>query len=185
MQYLEENKQLIMAILENQNLGKSAECASDNKRTEIYDHLLLSVSQSHHGLAVPIRYQNQLQQNLMYLAKIADAQPEAPKIPNQPEASPKVEPNSALINLQMPSHSSDQQEHYKHPSQTAMSQQEGFLASKFPLSLNDHHQLPDVQQQQFIPGQIGMRSGASTSTGRYQGPRSSFMNVQGSEQDNL
>ncbi|KAJ0103051.1 hypothetical protein Patl1_05565 [Pistacia atlantica] len=141
MQHLEENKQLIMAILENQNLGKSAECAS---------------------------YQNQLQQNLMYLAKIADAQPEAPKIPNQ-----------------MPSYSSDQQEHYKHPSQTAMSQQECFLASKFPLSLNDHHQLPDVQQQQFIPGQIGMRSGASTSTGRYQGPRSSFMNVQGSEQDNL
>lgn len=90
----------------------------------------------------------------------------------------------------MPSHSSDQQEHYKHPSQAAMSQQEGFLASNFPLSLNDqhqlqHHQLPYVQQQQFVPGQIGMKSGASTSSGEYQGPRSSFMNVRGSEQDNL
>lgn len=28
MQYLDENKQLIMAILENQNMGKFAECAS-------------------------------------------------------------------------------------------------------------------------------------------------------------
>lgn len=27
LQYLDENKQLILAILENQNLGKLAECA--------------------------------------------------------------------------------------------------------------------------------------------------------------
>ncbi|KAL5672503.1 hypothetical protein ACJX0J_016809, partial [Zea mays] len=47
--YLDENKQLILAILENQNLGKLAECA---------------------------QYQSQLQKNLLYLAAIADAQPE-------------------------------------------------------------------------------------------------------------
>jgi len=46
--YLDENQQLILAILENQNVGKLAECA---------------------------RYQARLQQNLMYLAAIADAQP--------------------------------------------------------------------------------------------------------------
>ncbi|CAA3005025.1 GRF1-interacting factor 2-like [Olea europaea var. sylvestris] len=46
--YLEENKNLIMAILENQNLGKMAECA---------------------------QYQAILQKNLMYLAAVADAQP--------------------------------------------------------------------------------------------------------------
>uniref|UniRef100_A0A453I0X3 SS18 N-terminal domain-containing protein n=1 Tax=Aegilops tauschii subsp. strangulata TaxID=200361 RepID=A0A453I0X3_AEGTS len=46
--YLDENKQLILAILENQNLGKLAECA---------------------------QYQAQLQKNLLYLAAIADAQP--------------------------------------------------------------------------------------------------------------
>ncbi|GJN34906.1 hypothetical protein PR202_gb23614 [Eleusine coracana subsp. coracana] len=47
--YLDENKQLILAILENQNLGKLAECA---------------------------QYQAQLQKNLLYLAAIADAQPQ-------------------------------------------------------------------------------------------------------------
>eukprot|EP00241_Pyramimonas_parkeae_P008676 CAMPEP_0114262106 /NCGR_PEP_ID=MMETSP0058-20121206/21574_1 /TAXON_ID=36894 /ORGANISM="Pyramimonas parkeae, CCMP726" /LENGTH=92 /DNA_ID=CAMNT_0001377847 /DNA_START=227 /DNA_END=505 /DNA_ORIENTATION=- len=45
--YLDENQQLILAILENQNLGKFTECAT---------------------------YQSRLQQNLMYLAAIADAQ---------------------------------------------------------------------------------------------------------------
>ncbi|KAF8111517.1 hypothetical protein N665_0074s0048 [Sinapis alba] len=49
--YLEENKKLIMAIMENQNLGKLAECA---------------------------QYQALLQKNLMYLAAIADAQPPPP-----------------------------------------------------------------------------------------------------------
>ncbi|WOL03896.1 GRF1-interacting factor 2 [Canna indica] len=51
--YLDENKQLILAILENQNLGKLAECA---------------------------QYQAQLQKNLLYLAAIADAQPNAPGV---------------------------------------------------------------------------------------------------------
>ncbi|CAI7841423.1 unnamed protein product, partial [Closterium sp. NIES-53] len=49
--YLDENKQLILAILDNQNLGKLNECA---------------------------QYQARLQQNLMYLAAIADAQPQVP-----------------------------------------------------------------------------------------------------------
>ena len=43
--YLDENQNLILAILENQNVGRLAECA---------------------------RYQNRLQQNLMYLASIVD-----------------------------------------------------------------------------------------------------------------
>uniref|UniRef100_A0A1D1YAV1 Protein SSXT n=1 Tax=Anthurium amnicola TaxID=1678845 RepID=A0A1D1YAV1_9ARAE len=45
--YLDENKQLILAILDSQNLGKLSECA---------------------------QYQAQLQKNLLYLAAIADAQ---------------------------------------------------------------------------------------------------------------
>ncbi|XP_078433570.1 GRF1-interacting factor 3-like [Wolffia australiana] len=57
--YLDENKQLILAILENQNLGKLAECA---------------------------QYQAQLQKNLLYLAAIADAQPQGP--PMRPPALP-------------------------------------------------------------------------------------------------
>jgi hypothetical protein len=46
--YLDENQSLILAILENQNVGKLSDCAT---------------------------YQTRLQQNLMYLAAIADAQP--------------------------------------------------------------------------------------------------------------
>uniref|UniRef100_A0A7N0U8Q8 SS18 N-terminal domain-containing protein n=1 Tax=Kalanchoe fedtschenkoi TaxID=63787 RepID=A0A7N0U8Q8_KALFE len=56
---LDENKQLILVILENQNLGKLAECA---------------------------QYQAMLQKNLMYLAAIADAQPQVvlSQTPTQP-----------------------------------------------------------------------------------------------------
>ncbi|KAI0510729.1 hypothetical protein KFK09_011338 [Dendrobium nobile] len=53
---LDENKQLILAILDNRNLGKLAECA---------------------------QYQSQLQKNLMYLAAIADSQP--PSSPVHPQ----------------------------------------------------------------------------------------------------
>ncbi|XP_062201680.1 GRF1-interacting factor 3-like [Phragmites australis] len=64
--YLDENKQLIVAILENQNLGKLAECA---------------------------QYQAQLQKNLLYLAAIADNQPQTAASRPQmvpPGASPGV-----------------------------------------------------------------------------------------------
>ncbi|XP_057774170.1 GRF1-interacting factor 3-like isoform X1 [Salvia miltiorrhiza] len=54
--YLDENKNLIMAILECQKMGKVAECA---------------------------QYQAILQKNLMYLAAIADAQPPGSSTPSQ------------------------------------------------------------------------------------------------------
>ncbi|KAD4584225.1 hypothetical protein E3N88_21826 [Mikania micrantha] len=57
--YLEDNKNLIMAILDNQKLGKFQECA---------------------------QYQAVLQKNLMYLAAIADAQSPTPQIPNPSQA---------------------------------------------------------------------------------------------------
>ncbi|KAL5859464.1 hypothetical protein ACOSQ4_000760 [Xanthoceras sorbifolium] len=63
--YLDENKKLILAILDNQNLGKLAECA---------------------------QYQAQLQKNLMYLAAIADAQPPAPTMPPQMAPHPAMQP---------------------------------------------------------------------------------------------
>ncbi|KAG6493443.1 hypothetical protein ZIOFF_048429 [Zingiber officinale] len=50
-QYLDENKQLILAILDNQNAGKAEECAEN---------------------------QAKLQRNLMYLAAIADGQQTPP-----------------------------------------------------------------------------------------------------------
>ncbi|XP_074571522.1 GRF-interacting factor 1-like [Curcuma longa] len=56
-QYLDENKQLILAILDNQNAGKADECAEN---------------------------QAKLQRNLMYLAAIADNQQQAPTIAQFP-----------------------------------------------------------------------------------------------------
>ncbi|CAI9764905.1 unnamed protein product [Fraxinus pennsylvanica] len=62
--YLDENKKLILAILDNQNLGKLAECA---------------------------QYQAQLQKNLMYLAAIADAQSQTPAMPPQMVPHPAMQ----------------------------------------------------------------------------------------------
>uniref|UniRef100_A0A2P2MUK4 Uncharacterized protein MANES_01G041400 n=1 Tax=Rhizophora mucronata TaxID=61149 RepID=A0A2P2MUK4_RHIMU len=114
--YLDDNKQLIMAILEYQNQGKFAECT---------------------------RYQAQLQQNLMFLASIADIQPQGTTAPSQmlPQASV-------------------QQEHYVQPSQAAMPQRSMHFAPKpLPLQLDDQQQqqLPSLlqhhhQQQQLIQG---------------------------------
>ncbi|KAL0903135.1 hypothetical protein M5K25_027489 [Dendrobium thyrsiflorum] len=56
---LDENKQLILAILDNRNLGKLAECA---------------------------QYQSQLQKNLLYLAAIADSQ--SPTSTVHPQGNP-------------------------------------------------------------------------------------------------
>ncbi|XP_020276529.1 GRF1-interacting factor 2-like [Asparagus officinalis] len=59
--YLDENKQLILAILDNQNMGRLGECA---------------------------QYQAQLQKNLLYLAAIADAQPQSPAM--RPQMIPQA-----------------------------------------------------------------------------------------------
>ncbi|XP_011043713.1 PREDICTED: GRF1-interacting factor 3-like [Populus euphratica] len=121
--YLEENKQLIMAILENQNKGNVSECAS---------------------------YQAQLQQNLMYLARIADAQPQGTTMPSQmPPQKPAVK-----------------QEQYMQPSQVAMPQQPIFFNQKLPFQTNFQHEQqqqlpPHLQQQHFTQGQIRMRPGVT------------------------
>ncbi|WOL15254.1 GRF1-interacting factor 1 [Canna indica] len=59
-QYLDENKQLILAILDNQNSGKADECAEN---------------------------QAKLQRNLMYLAAIADSQQQVPTIAQFPSSA--------------------------------------------------------------------------------------------------
>ncbi|KAG5566077.1 hypothetical protein RHGRI_001870 [Rhododendron griersonianum] len=138
-QYLEENKKLILAILENQNLGKLAECA---------------------------QYQTQLQKNLMYLAAIADAQPQAPTMPAQ--VPPQMAPHPAMQAGGF---------YMQHPQAAAMGQQPGLFAQRPQLQFNSphqlqehlqqqHHQLQQQQQlhqhhQQAMQGQMGMRSGGA------------------------
>ncbi|TYJ42117.1 hypothetical protein E1A91_A03G066200v1 [Gossypium mustelinum] len=146
--YLEENKELIMAIMENHNQGKLAESAS---------------------------YQAQLQQNLMYLAKIADAQPQA-----SASASSQIPPQSAI----------PQEQHVS--AQAAMAKQHPcFLAPKLPFHLNDQpqQQQPEqsvyLQQQQFNQPQVGLRSVSPSGTylGVQTGMGNNFMSIQGNKQD--
>ncbi|XP_044494618.1 GRF1-interacting factor 3-like [Mangifera indica] len=118
--YLDENKKLILAILDNQNLGKLAECA---------------------------QYQAQLQKNLMYLAAIADAQPQAPAMPPQMVPHPAMQAGGFYM---------------QHPQAAAMAQQPGIFSPKMPLQFGNPHQIQDPQQQlhqqhQAMLGQMGMR----------------------------
>ncbi|XP_039025218.1 GRF1-interacting factor 2-like [Hibiscus syriacus] len=125
--YLDENKKLILAILDNQNLGKLAECA---------------------------QYQAQLQKNLMYLAAIADAQPQTtPTMPLQMAPHPAMQPGGYFM---------------QHPQAAAMAQQQGMFSQRMPFQFNNPHQMQDAQQQQLhlqhqqaMQAQMGIRPGGS------------------------
>ncbi|XP_048335387.1 GRF1-interacting factor 3 [Ziziphus jujuba] len=128
--YLDENKKLILAILDNQNLGKLAECA---------------------------QYQAQLQKNLMYLAAIADAQPQAPTMPPQMAPHPGMQQGGYYM---------------QHPQAAAMAQQQGLFPPKMPMQFSNPHQIQDPQQQLHqqqqaaMQGQMGMRP-AGTNNGMH------------------
>ncbi|KAH0778437.1 hypothetical protein KY290_004864 [Solanum tuberosum] len=122
--YLDENKTLILAILDHQNLGKLAECA---------------------------QYQAKLQKNLMYLAAIADAQPQSPALPTQMTPHPAMQQGGFYM---------------QHPQAAAMTQQQGMFTSKMPLQFNNPQQLHDQQQlqhQQLQRQQQGMQLGGANS----------------------
>ncbi|KAL3651266.1 SSXT protein (N-terminal region) [Castilleja foliolosa] len=81
--YLDENKNLIMAILECQNSGKVAECA---------------------------QFQAVLQKNLMYLAAIADAQPPGSSASSQPPTSSVAPQGEPHVSQPQPANSQMQQQ---------------------------------------------------------------------------
>ncbi|KAF3495178.1 hypothetical protein DY000_02058379 [Brassica cretica] len=129
--YLEENKKLIMAIMENQNLGKLAECA---------------------------QYQALLQKNLMYLAAIADAQPPpstAGATPPPPMASQMGAPHPGM---QPPSYF---MQHPQASGMAQQAPPAGIFPPRGPLQFGSPHQLQDPQQQhmhqQAMQGHMGMR----------------------------
>ncbi|KAK3146187.1 hypothetical protein QOZ80_3BG0262780 [Eleusine coracana subsp. coracana] len=103
-QYLDENKQLILAILDNQNSGKMEECE---------------------------RNQAKLQHNLMYLAAIADSQPPqtAPlsqypsNLMMQPGAR-YMSPQSAQMMSPQPLMAARSPMMYAHPSMSPLQQQQ-------------------------------------------------------------
>ncbi|KAL3624380.1 GRF1-interacting factor 3 [Castilleja foliolosa] len=116
--YLDENKKLILAILDNQNLGKLAECA---------------------------QYQAQLQKNLMYLAAIADAQPQTPAMPTQMTSHPAMQQGGFYMQ--------------QHPQAAAMAQQQqGLFPPRGPLPFNiPNHPLQDPQATISQGHQMGLR----------------------------
>ncbi|CAK9865050.1 unnamed protein product [Sphagnum jensenii] len=116
--YLDENKQLILAILDNQNLGKLNDCAM---------------------------YQAKLQQNLMYLAAIADAQPQGAH--NPPQAAAPVPPS-----IQPAQHYLQQQQQQQH-----QQQQHLFMSQR--NSIPQYLQQSQQASQQSFYTQQAMMSG--------------------------
>ncbi|KAJ6762953.1 GRF1-INTERACTING FACTOR 1 [Salix purpurea] len=120
-QYLDENKSLILKIVESQNLGKLSECAENQAR---------------------------LQRNLMYLAAIADSQPQPPSMHSQFPSSSIMQPGGA--------HYMQHQQAQQMTPQALMAARSSMLQyAQQPFSALQQHQL------QALHSQLGMSSGGS------------------------
>ncbi|XP_041018689.1 GRF1-interacting factor 1-like [Juglans microcarpa x Juglans regia] len=116
-QYLDENKSLILKIVESQNSGKLSECAENQAR---------------------------LQRNLMYLAAIADSQPQPPTMHGQFPSSGIMQPGA---------HYMQHQQAPQMTPQSLMAARSSMLYSQQPFSA--------LQQQQALHSQLGMSSSGS------------------------
>ncbi|KAM7269651.1 hypothetical protein ACFE04_025148 [Oxalis oulophora] len=121
-QYLDENKSLILKIVESQNTGKMTDCAENQAR---------------------------LQRNLMYLAAIADSQPQPPTMHSQYSSSGMV------------------QQGYTQHQQGQMTPQ-SILAARSSMMYNQQP-YASLQQQQALHSQLGMSSGGTTGLHMLQG----------------
>lgn len=125
--YLDENKQLILAILDNQNLGKLNECAT---------------------------FQAKLQANLMYLAAVADSQPQSTPVHAQVPPTAVMQPGMQYMS---------------HPQVQQQMAQQSFMVGRGPLqytpqqmsALHQAQQQLQQQQQQAMHGQHGIHTGGS------------------------
>ncbi|KAG5549780.1 hypothetical protein RHGRI_014928 [Rhododendron griersonianum] len=115
-QYLDENKSLILKIVESQNSGKLSECAENQAR---------------------------LQRNLMYLAAIADSQPQPPTMQIPPSGI--MQPGS----------------HYLQHQQAQQMTPQAIMAAR-SSALYSQQQYLALQQQQALHSQLGMSSGGSS-----------------------
>ncbi|XP_077248113.1 SSXT family protein [Tasmannia lanceolata] len=117
-QYLDENKDLILKILDNQNAGRLSECAEN---------------------------QAKLQRNLMYLAAIADSQP-------QPAAAaamhPQYPPNAVV----------SQGGRYLQQQQAQQMTPQSLMAARSSMMYAQQQQ---QQQQQALHSQLTMNSGGN------------------------
>ncbi|KAG0479583.1 hypothetical protein HPP92_010103 [Vanilla planifolia] len=119
-QYLDENKQLILAILDNQNSGKADECAEN---------------------------QAKLQRNLMYLAAIADSQPQMTTMPQHYPSNAVLQSSGRYMQHQQPQAMTP---HSLLASRTSM------LYPQSPMSTLQQ------QQQMALHSQLSISSGMSS-----------------------
>ncbi|GAA0140931.1 transcription cofactor [Lithospermum erythrorhizon] len=117
MQFLDENKSLILKIVENQNAGKMSECAENQAR---------------------------LQRNLMYLAAIADSQPQPPSMLSQYAAGGMMQPGAHYL----------QNQQQQLTQQSLMAGRSSMMYSQQPYA---------ALQQQQLHNQFGLSSGGSNS----------------------
>ncbi|KAK1416551.1 hypothetical protein QVD17_32342 [Tagetes erecta] len=120
-QYLDENKSLILKIVESQNSGKMTECAEN---------------------------QAKLQRNLMYLAAIADSQPQAPAVHSQYSLGGMMPPGG----------------HYMQQQQAQQMSPQALMAARSSM-LYSQQQYSSLQQQAAIHSQLGMSSSGGGSSG--------------------
>ncbi|KAG5232663.1 GRF1-interacting factor [Salix suchowensis] len=120
-QYLDENKSLILKIVESQNLGKLSECAENQAR---------------------------LQRNLMYLAAIADSQPQPPSMHSQFPSSSIMQPGGA---------------HYMQHQQAQQMTPQALMAARSSMLQYAQQPFSALQQHQVqaLHSQLGMSSGGS------------------------
>ncbi|CAH8299870.1 unnamed protein product [Eruca vesicaria subsp. sativa] len=142
-QYLDENKSLILKIVESQNSGKLSECAENQAR---------------------------LQRNLMYLAAIADSQPQPPSVHSQQYGSA----GGGMIQGEGGSHYLQQQQATQ---QQQMTQQSLMAARSSMLYAQQQQPYATLQHQQLLNSQLGMSSssgGGSSGLQMFQGEAGGF-----------
>ncbi|KAL6493774.1 hypothetical protein OROGR_032109 [Orobanche gracilis] len=149
-QYLDENKSLILKIVENQNSGKMSECAEFEiiLALERVGLTVLATASCH-------RNQARLQRNLMYLAAIADSQPQPPTMHSQ-------YPSGGVGGVGiLPSGA-----HYMQQHQQAQQMSPQSLMAARSSMFYGAQPYPSLQQQQqqqaSLHGQLGMSSGGSS-----------------------
>ncbi|KAG7552205.1 SS18 family [Arabidopsis thaliana x Arabidopsis arenosa] len=125
-QYLDENKSLILKIVESQNSGKLSECAENQAR---------------------------LQRNLMYLAAIADSQPQPPSVHSQYGSA-----GGGMIQGEGGSHYLQQQQATQQQQMTQQSLMAARSSMLYAQQQQQQQPYATLQHQQLHHSQLGMSS---------------------------
>ncbi|EXB43112.1 hypothetical protein L484_002580 [Morus notabilis] len=151
---LEENEQLILAVMEHQRVGKFDECAPYKRCLVIVGRMretpVCWFGNCEEKVSTDYSHRARLQQNLTFLSNLADALPQPPP----PSVPPQILPQ--LI--------AQQGQCLQHPEAALMSQQQP-ASSMVRIHFwpnNDQQQPSCFHQQHFIQAQMGANPIAAT-----------------------